>query len=335
MKRPITTTRTVLVDYRKAFDHIDHNILLKKMENLLPKFLLKWYASFLQGRSQSVKIGHHISKSVTLKGGVPQGALFGMEAFILMVNDLKSNIDIYKYVDDTTLSESFSRNENSQMQLSVSNLQQWSTTNNMMINPTKTKEMIIYFGKDKLNVPAITIDGNEIERVEEVKLVGIHITNNLKWNTHVDLMCKKASTKIYLLAHTKKSGVSSDDLLLLYKSCIRPLSEYACPVWSMSLPAYLVEKIERIQQRCLKIIFPNLKYDDAIKEARLTTLEERRLHLCKQFFNRLLNPSSRLNHLLPVQATVPLRSNRQYIPPHTNTERFKTSYINACLRKFQ
>ena len=96
----------MFLDFTKAFDKVDHSILLAKYErNGVNPILLRWLASFLCGRQQRVKIGDILSSLAQLNGAVPQGAILGLEAFCQMIKDMKACLPIYKYVDDSTLSE--------------------------------------------------------------------------------------------------------------------------------------------------------------------------------------------------------------------------------------
>ena len=100
---PNTSVRVIFLDFSKAFDHINHNLLLNKFQELdTPPCLLKWLTAFLHKRSQSVKMGDIVSSALDVNGAVPQGAIFGLECFIVMIYDLKANHPIYKFVDDST-----------------------------------------------------------------------------------------------------------------------------------------------------------------------------------------------------------------------------------------
>ena len=85
----------------------------------------------------------------------------------------------------------------------------------------------------------ITINDKQIEVVSSAKLLGVVVSDNLKWNAHVDSICKKAATRLYFLKQLKRAKVPPKDMLLFYTTCIRPVLEYACPVFHNSLPQYL------------------------------------------------------------------------------------------------
>ena len=101
---PDSFVRVLLVDYRKAFDHINHELLITKLCDMgLPAHLVRWMAAFLIDRQQSVKIGDTVSNIGYPNGGVPQGTLSGPKNFLVQINDLQTPCPIFKYVDDSTV----------------------------------------------------------------------------------------------------------------------------------------------------------------------------------------------------------------------------------------
>ena len=114
--RQKNSVRVLFVDYAKAFDHVDHTTVLLKMAALRidPK-LLKWMHSFLFQRQQRVKIGHVFSSRATLNGGMPQGTWLGPYVFIMLINDLKTDLPTFKFVHDVTITEIISQAGPSQM----------------------------------------------------------------------------------------------------------------------------------------------------------------------------------------------------------------------------
>ena len=101
-------TRTVLIDYKKAFDHLDQNIIIQKLTTMgVPRILVEWTTSFLHERQQRVKIRRDVTSDwVYVNGGVPQGTKLGPLLFLVMINDLEpSGVDVIKFSDDTTFVE--------------------------------------------------------------------------------------------------------------------------------------------------------------------------------------------------------------------------------------
>ena len=134
-----------------------------------------------------------------------------------------------------------------------------SRRNDMRINARKTKEMITHVA----SIPRIVLDDNDIERVTQAKVLGVTLSSDLSWNAHVDTIVSKTRKRVFTIYQLKRAGIRQCDLLRVYVSVIRPVLEYACPVWHTSLPMYLSDHIETIQKRCLRTIFPGYSYDEA------------------------------------------------------------------------
>ena len=132
--------RVVMLDFNKAFDLINHHVLLDKLQPYgLPAHILRWVATFLLDRAQRVKIGNKFSHSGHPKGGVPQGTLSGPKCFLVYINYLRTTVPLYKYVDDSTLFEICDRKGVSVIQDSDDIAARWTGQNDMNINTEKMK----------------------------------------------------------------------------------------------------------------------------------------------------------------------------------------------------
>ena len=224
--------RILLIDFSKAFDHIDHNILLDKLKtNGVPQICVEWQKAFLTSRTQRVKRANTKSDWIEVVGGVPQGTLSGSENFLNMIDDPNTDIDDVKFVDDVTLYEVCNTHSQNKLQNAVDDIQELATDNNMSLNTNKTKELLVYFVSEDLDIPRITINGDVIERVSCAKLLGCHIMSNLSWEDHIANLLSEASRRLHLLRELKRAGLSSKDLLTRYFSFVRSTTEYACQVW--------------------------------------------------------------------------------------------------------
>ena len=135
--------------------------------------------------------------------------------------------------------------------MEINHISSWSHSNLFQLNPTKCKELIVCFQKSPPPYSPITIDGVQFQRVSSAKVLGVTISNVLKWNDHVDTITSKAARRLYLLSQLKRAGISSDDLLAFYYSVIRSVLEFSCHLFHRSLPKYLSDDIERIQRRAM------------------------------------------------------------------------------------
>jgi len=228
-------------------------------------------------------------------------------------------------------------NYNFRLQTATNECVQWADVNDMIFNIIKTKEQIITFVKEPIQLPAIKVDGNPAEIVTSAKLLGVTISSDLIWNVHVNNLVSKAGKRLYLLSQLKHSGLSQNDLLDFYKSVIRSCLEYVCQAWHTSLPEYLHENLEKIQRRAFKIIFPDRTYEDSLTEMKIPTLKDRREILCKNFFTKMTNANSKLHKLLPPELPNhhSLRHCRKYPLPKWNTQRYKNSFVPWCLYNYQ
>ena len=110
---------------------------------------------------------------------------------------------------------------------------------------------------------------------------------------------KKAGKRLYMLYQLKRAGITQKDLVSVYVSVVRPVLEYACPLWHVNLPQYLSDNIEVIQKRALKCIFPGLGYAEILRRVNLDTLNVRRESICQKYFDKIKVGTHRLNYLLP------------------------------------
>ena len=182
--------------------------------------------------------------------------LSGPEDFLHMIDDFETCLEDIKFVDDTTIFEIVPISEPSKLQEAANEAVTWASHNNMSRNASKTKEIIVYYGKKDITIPPIMIEGQEIERVSEAKLLGVTLTSKLTWEVHIYNLCRKTNSRLYYLRHLKRAGLPTAQLLTVYKALIRSVTEYACQAWSTSITKEQCNLLEQIQQRAFKIILP-------------------------------------------------------------------------------
>ena len=255
--------------------------------------------------------------------------MLGPVLFVLMINYLQTKCDSYKYVDDTCIVYTGSDSKAPNLQEAADATYLWTIQNDMKINKPKTKELVIDFSKTRTNFPTIRIDGTDTQRVTDAKILGITITSNLTWDVHVDEITRKAGKRLFQLLQLKRSGIPAEDLLTVYTTVVRPTLEYACLTWSTSLTFGFQSDMERVQRRAMNIIYPNTPYIEALANAQLTYLKQRRAQLCENFFTQIEQPQHKLHKLLPKPRTTThnTRCRTRYSLPRVKTNRTK----NWCL----
>ena len=170
--------------------------------------LVNWIIAFLCNRTQAVRIENIISEWKTPKGGIPQGTKLGVILFTIMTNYLLRSWNLrIKFVDDTTALEIIPRNSASLLNFVTNDIYAFSEDHRMKLNPTKCKEMLINFmSNHNFIVHPIVIGSNTIERVMTYNLLGVYVSNDLKWNHHVEGIVQKGDRRLYSLRVLKQCG---------------------------------------------------------------------------------------------------------------------------------
>ncbi|MCG7875530.1 MAG: reverse transcriptase family protein [Candidatus Thiodiazotropha endolucinida] len=250
----------LFIDFRKAFDVVDHSILIKKLSLYkMSETSLQWFRSYLTDRKQAVKHGKGQSNLTEIKAGVPQGSILGPTLFLLFINDLPlfTNFCFSDfYADDATL-HTHSKSPvimESNLQTDADAAKIWGKQNKMHINFIKTTCMFMG-SKHKLNETtqmSLNIDGHRITNVSQQKLLGLLIDDKLTWTPQIDSICSALSSKISLLRQLS-TYVSTDVLKLFYQGYILPLIDYGSVTWSGASSTNL-DRILKLQKRAARII---------------------------------------------------------------------------------
>ena len=144
-----------------------------------------------------------------------------------MINDVNiTDNDLWKYVDDTTIAEQVNKGKTSKIQAGVDKLLLKSWGNKFQMNEAKCKELQICFAKSKPDFDPIIVNDKPIKVVTSAKLLGLNISNDLKWNGHISEILRKAAIRLYLLRQLKRTKIATKDLVTFYTTCIRPITEY-------------------------------------------------------------------------------------------------------------
>ena len=253
-----------------------------------------------------------------------------------MINDFAPSqlgINHYKYVDDLTLCQTFSDlNECSNLQGELNRLQQWSDSNKMKLNPAKCQYMNICLQRNPAHIPPFVISDFQIQQTECMKLLGVYIQSDLKWDSQINNMCRNFNRRLYFLRQLKRSKVSVKNLLTVYVMYVRPTIEYACPVWYSGLSKAQFVTLERLQKKAFRIILAGSvkPYKDICQEYGLPTITDRLEQLFLNFGKTLLD-SKTYRHWLPQNRNNNLRNSNKMCTLRCRTSRYKNSCIPSLV----
>ena len=145
------------------------------------------------------------------------------------------------------------------------------------------KEVLITFMQiDYFTTRPIVLGNSTVECVTAYKLLGIIVSNDLKYNEHIDYRSKKASKRLYSLRILKKVCVNKEEIVKVYLTTIRPIQEYGVQAW-LDIPEFIWNKLGSIQKRALHMTYPCHSNTDTLNTANLSSLKERRTQLCCKY----------------------------------------------------
>lgn len=254
---------SIYFDFAKAFDSIDHTIIIKKLSEIgfAPNFL-KWIASYLVGRRQYVLLNQVKSDYIYCHSGVPQGSHLGPIIFLLFVNDIPN---IFKFcncllfADDLKIFKRIqSLNDAELLQSEINSLSHWCSRNKLLININKCSVMSFY----RTSKPVIFnyhLDGNELCRVTSIVDLGVLFDHKLTFGLHLDKIILKANSLLGFIFRMTKEFVDIFSCVSLYTSLVRSHLEYAVVVWYPQYEVY-IKRLESIQKRFTVFIYRKLGY---------------------------------------------------------------------------
>ena len=252
-------TVACFIDLKKAFDTINHQILMQKLPHFgINDKTCNWVQNYLENRKQKCTVNGRTSCVRDITCGVPQGSILGPLLFLLFVNDMDQDLihsKVLLYADDTVLYASNNHEEVAHLWVSE-NLQlisKWCSANQLTINTNKTKVML--FGTRNMLKRGIKydtfVDDTKVQYVNHFNYLGIKLDNSLTFEQHAAESLKMVSHKSYLLSRIRKY-ITTGQAITIYKSKIVPYFDYG-DVFLMNIIMKTRQKLQRLQNRALRI----------------------------------------------------------------------------------
>ena len=252
-------TDCIYLDYAKAFDKVDHALLIKKLSKygIHPK-IIKWIDSFLNDRTQQVVVDGQLSVAALIISGVPQGTVLGPILFLIFINDITfcvTNSVIRCFADDTRIMKAISQTQDMPLlQQDLDRVTQWSIRNNMSLHEDKFEFLSHAVNRSNplhhlpftCEVYQYSTSKGNLTPVQQLRDLGVTVSSDLSWTLQISTMATKARQKaawVLSVFHTRSSTI----MLTLYKSMVRSLLEYCCPLWNPSKVSD-IQELEGVQR---------------------------------------------------------------------------------------
>ena len=272
----------VYLDFAKAFDKVDHKIVLSKIMKIgINGKIYEWIQSFLMNRYQSVMVNGITSDPQEVLSGVPQGSVLGPLIFLIMIGDINNEVKhsiVKSFADDTRATKSIASLDDVQrFQSDLQVIYSWTASNNKELNDVKF-ELLRYGPNEsiKSNTEYLTPQGNTITTKEVVKDLGVLMSNDCLFKQQINAVTEKAKNIISWILRTFKSR-EYDAMITLYRSLVIPILEYCSVLWSPSSVG-LIQQLESIQWSFLRKIrgINYSNYWECLKQMKMYSLERRR-----------------------------------------------------------
>ena len=205
----------------------------------------------------------------------------------------------------------------------------------MRLNPKKCNYMVFSRSEEQF-ATRLKIEETKLDRVSEVKLLGLYLTDDLSWSRNCKEICIKAYSRLQMITKLKYVGVQTEDLLDVYKLYIRSITEYCSVAFHSSLTVEQSEKIERIQKTCVRVILGEMyiDYRSALEMCGLDTLPSRRVKRCLDFALKC-SRHPRNSRLFPLNdniADLASRKSEKYLVNFAKGKTYQRSTIPYCQR---
>ena len=350
-QRPPDRTVLLQIDLSKAFDMVNHDKLLKDLDQSnLPDFLKRWFCCYLKGRQSRVHFRNSTSKSRNVRAGVPQGAVTSPILFNYYLRNLPnppSNVQIIQYADDISIYAT--GKDIAELTRAINNYVPFviDFLNNRELKVSPEKSTVTLFTPDTKEAkihPKVLINNTLVPLEHHPKLLGVTYDTMFTFSKHIKNATSSANTKINMLKSLCGTdwGQDKETMSMTFKAIARSAMEYACPIWSPIISDTSWKRLQTTQNTALRVITGNLKmasHQHLHQETKILPIREHCLMKSKQYlltchqpdhpgYKHVDEPLPARSHLKPtIQHLKP--SIQQYLPINADNRKSKIKQIHT------
>ena len=318
-----TYARILFIDFSSAFNTINPLKLFHSLTNMnTDPSLCFWLLDTLKGRTQVVRLHDHTSLPLTTNIGVPQGCVLSPWLFSLYTNNLRSaspSVKLLKYADDTTIVGLISDNLEDDYRSEVERTVNLCRDLDLILNESKTVELIADFRKVTPIKAPIIINNQPISATDSFKFLGTHINNKLNWDHHTTHLLKTANQRLFHLRQLRKYRIRKNVMIQFYTAIIQNILCLSITSWYGNTPKHTLHRLNRVIKRASKIIKHNLPTLDSLYQH----------HSITRATKIIQDPSHPANHLF---RRLPSRRRITYESLGRRTKRFNDSFFPSAVR---
>lgn len=290
----------IFLDLSKAFDTVDHSILIGKLEKYgIRGIPLSWFKDYLSNRKQQVKCNETLSSFKAINFGVPQGSILGPLLFLIYINDLPNVSSILHFIlfaDDSNVFISHKSYENVHQLLNneLVSVSDWFKANKLSLNLNKTNYIVFSSHRKPVQHQkgTVLIDNTVIPEVTSVKFLGVFIDQHITWNDHINHISLKIAKNVGIISRLAYL-LPTNILLTLYYSLIYPYLAYCNMIWATNYISRL-HRVIILQKRIVRIILGlpyNSHSDQAFAQLGILKIHQIRLVQICEFMHRYTHKS--------------------------------------------
>ena len=335
--------RIMFFDFSSAFNTIQPHLLAQKLKNMcIHPNIIKWVTHYLTDRPQYVKLqnnrsansshtntsrntaAHITSDTITTFTGAPQGTVLSPFLFTLYTSDCRFNEPscyLQKFSDDSAVIGCIYDKDEELYRNNVNTFVDWCDRNYLLLNVTKTKELIVDFRKSKEPMEPICIKGENVQIVSEYKYLGVTIDDKLNWSKHTSNVFKKAQSRLFFLRKLRSFNVCNRMLKMFFETVVCSVMTFALVCWGGNAARGSMNKLEKLIKKAESCVGQKLDSLESIRQ------------------NRLLGKGGKIEkdewhplHSILMEQKSTGRTRSRYRMPEVRTDRYRNSFLPSIIR---